>query len=341
MRKQVKKYLNMDKFFYVSDGLNKIGPYSKDEVLRMLFSAQISLTDYILDTRDNIFCPLLQHEDFGGAGNVNSTVNKQPISQNAMAKNIDFSSLRNDLPKSAMDLRRERKAAAPAAAAPAAAPAPVAKAAAPEPAVNSEPTMVLAPVLGEDLTTFTQITSTTRVISNNNNLNFYLKLKDKEYGPFKFLVLLSLYKGNKIGLDSAIKAEQDKGYRKLSDFLPAELQKSIHMTPIMNANVIPKNFWKRKNLRLDYEEMVIIANETYSLVAKSIDLSTDGIAVFWVYDIPLNEKFTMTLFDPAKNVVQVTGTLMRKEAIPNVDGFPIFKAVFIFDQKLDIKSFIA
>ena len=328
----------MDKFFYVSDGLNKIGPYTKDEVLRMLFSAQISLTDFILDTRDNIFCPLLQHEDFGGAGNVNSTVNKQPISQNAAAKKIDFSSLRNDLPKNAMELRKERKARQ-SAEPPTPAPAYIAPAA--EAAINSEPTKVIAPPPAEDPTSFTQITSTTRVINNNNNLNFYLKLKDKEYGPFKFLVLLSLYKGSKIGLDSAIKTDQDKSYRKLSDFLPSELQKSIHMTPVMNSEVVPKNFWKRKNLRLDYEEMVIIANETYSLVAKSIDLSSDGMAVFWVYDIPLNEKFTLTLFDPAKNVVQVTGTLTRSQAVPNTEGYPLFKAVFIFDQKLDIKSFIA
>jgi hypothetical protein len=329
----------MDKFFYVTDGLNKIGPYTKDEVLRMLFSAHISLTDSILDTRDNMLVPLLQHEDFGGAGNVNATMNKQPIAPNPVAQKIDFSSLRNDLPKTAMELRKERKekalASGLAPAAPKAAPA------APAPVAEPEPTRVIAPVLGDDATSITQITSTTRVINSNNNLNFFLKLNDKEYGPFKFLVLLSLYKANKIGLDSSIKTDLDKSYRKLSDFLPAELQKSIHVTPIMNTNVVPKNFWKRKNVRLDYEEMVILANDTYSLVAKSIDLSADGIAVVWVYDIPLNEKFKLTLFDPAKNVVQLSGTLTRKEAIPNSDGFPLFKAVFIFDQKLDIKNFIA
>ena len=320
----MKNYSNMDKFFYVTDGTNKIGPYSKDEILQMLFSAHISLTDSILDTRDNILSPLLQHEDFGGAGNVNATVNKQPISQNVIAKRIDFSSLKTTLPKTSMDVRKERKL----------------KRQTPE-GTEKEPTQAVPPVLGDDPTAITQITSTTRVINANTNLNFFLKLGEKEYGPFKFLILLSLFKENKITLDSAIKTANDTSYRKLADFLPAELQKSIHMTPIMNANVVPKNFWKRKNLRLDYEEMVIITNESYSLVAKSIDLSAEGIAVFWVYDIPVNEKFTLTLFDKAKNLVQVPGTLVRKEAIPNNDNFPLYKAVFIFSEKLDIKNFIA
>ena len=322
----MKNYSNMDKFFYVTDGTNKIGPYSKDEILQMLFSAHISLTDSILDTRDNILSPLLQHEDFGGAGNVNATVNKGPISQSVMAKRIDFSSLKTNLTKTPEELRKERKLKRPV-----------------NPDAGTEPTTTRAmpPVLGDDPTSITQITSTTRVINSNNNLNFYLRLKEKEYGPFKFLILLSLYKENKINLDSQIKTEHDKAYKKLSDFLPAELQKSIHMTPIMNSSVVPKNFWKRKNLRVDYEEMVIIANENYSLVAKSIDLSADGIAVFWVYDIPLNEKFTLTLFDVAKNLIQISGTLTRKEAIPNNDNFPLFKAVFIFSEKLDIKNFIA
>ena len=187
------KHCNMDKFFYVTDGLNKIGPYSRDEVLQMLFSAHISLTDSILDTRDNMLCPLLQHEDFGGAGNVNATMNRQPISTNAVANKIDFSSLRNEMPKTATDLRRERKerqmqgsAMNPA----------VAK------AQPEEKTQLMRPTPANDATSITQITTTTRVINSNNNLNFYLKLKDQEYGPFKFLVLLSLYKGNKIGLDT-------------------------------------------------------------------------------------------------------------------------------------------
>lgn len=337
----MKPYLNMDKFFYVIDGLNKIGPYSKDEILQMLFSAHISLTDSILDTRDYILSPLLQHEDFGGSGGVNATMNKQTLSPNPVAKRIDFSSLRADLPKKSLDARKERKLARQMReneiTSGGQAPAPAVSA---SPQVVPESTKAMPPVFGDDPTTITQITTTTKVINSNSNLNFYLKLRDKEYGPFKFLILLSLYKENKITLDSAIKTETEKSYRKLSDYLPAELQKSIHMTPIMNSNVVPKNFWKRKNFRLDYEEMVIISNETYSLVAKSIDLSIDGIAVFWVYDIPLNEKFSLTLFDNSKNLVQINGTLVRKEAIENTDNFPLFKAVFLFDQKIDIKSFI-
>ena len=43
----------------------------------------------------------------------------------------------------------------------------------------------------------------TNKIKANTSTNFFLKVKDKEFGPLKFLILLSLFKQNKISLEKA------------------------------------------------------------------------------------------------------------------------------------------
>lgn len=311
----------MEKFFYVFDGLNKIGPYSKDEILKMLFSAHISLTDSVFDTRDNVLSPLLQHEDFGGSGAViNSSVNARISGDGMAAPKVDFSGLHTDPLKTNKSTTTKPNVKAP--------------------TTGTTPAASM-PTSNQATSNSAQINTTTKLMNANNNLNFYVNLNNKEYGPFKFLILLSLYKQNKINLTSPVKVQDSATWGKLSDFIPVDVQKSVHMTPIIGSNVLPKNFWKRKNLRLDYEEMVILTNETYSLVAKSIDLSVEGMAVVWIYDIPLNQEFHISLFDSHKNLTQIKGKLVRRESIPNNDNYPLYKAVFIFSEKLEIKNFIS
>ena len=87
----------MEKPFYVTDGMNKIGPFSKEEVLHMLYNAHISIMDYIVDARDNRMCPLLQHEDFGGEGGTHSITSSSGIAgltPKSLANKYGFGELR-------------------------------------------------------------------------------------------------------------------------------------------------------------------------------------------------------------------------------------------------------
>ena len=360
----------MEKPFYVTDGMNKIGPFSKDEVLHMLYSAHISLLDYIVDSRDGRMCPLLQHEDFGGDGGTHSISGRGGIAgltPEDLSSKFGFGDLRSRTHKDREEKRKEKMRqdamgshlrkvidakpeldakepeaptsvipsafnSPPAPAKPTAGPAPIPKA--PPQAKDPEQTVTIANVDVDEETT-------TTTLKSNNSVNFFLKIKGKEYGPLKFLILLSLLKQGKLTAETSTRSENDKGYRKLSDFLPKELQKTIQVTPMMSAGVLPKNLWKRKNVRVDYEEMVLMNNPRYSLVGKSIDLSAEGIAVIWVYDVPVNEEFELSLFDLEKNVVTIKGRLTRKEPLSNDNGIPFYKAVFIFKEKIQIKNFIA
>jgi hypothetical protein len=343
----------MDKPFYVTDGMNKIGPFSKDEVLHMLYSAHISLLDYIVDSRDGRMCPLLQHEDFGGDGGTHSLASTAGIAgltpENLSAK-FGFGELRKQTDKAREEKRNEKMRRGQFES-----PSHLKRVIDAKPELSAEKKEPEATATTSGLTatvpdnpavpkTFPALDideeTTTTTLKSNNSVNFFLKVKDKEYGPLKFLVLLSLLKQNKLTSDSSTRSENEKGWRKLSDYIPKELQKTIQVTPILNAGVLPKNQWKRKNVRVDYDEMVLINNPRYSLVGKSLDLSAEGIAVIWVYDVPLNEEFEISLFDLDKNVVTVKGRLTRREPISNDNGIPFFKAVFIFKEKIQIKSFI-
>ena len=54
----------MNKFFIFSDGLNKFGPFSKEEIEKMMFENKLYLTDMIFDIRTKQWAKILLHPDF-------------------------------------------------------------------------------------------------------------------------------------------------------------------------------------------------------------------------------------------------------------------------------------
>lgn len=336
--------------FYITDGLNKIGPFSKEEVMQMLYSSHISITDYIVDSRDNRTCPLLQHEDFGGDGSTHTITASKGIgglTPESLESKFGF----GDLRKQANKDREEKKNA-------------FRKGIAEPPShlkniiqqrpdlaanANTKPTPTSTPANPINENTATQtFTMTMKIdesrisstIKSNTSFNFFLKVKEKEFGPLKFLVLLSLLKQNKISLNSLVRHETEPSWKKLSEFVPDELQKTIHLQAVTTDNVLPKSLWKRKNVRVDYEEMVVCNSSRYSLVGKSVDLSAEGMAVIWVYDVPAEDDYELSFFDLDRNLVTVDARLVRRDEIKSND-VQLYKAVFIFKQKIQIKNFIA
>jgi len=346
----------MGKHFYVTDGMNKIGPFTKEEVLRMLYSAHISLMDYIVDARDGRMCPLMQHEDFAsGSGSKDITEDEgddagpSGVAQPDMASRFNFKDLKTQTQQQKADIRKQRssrkEAALPTS------PLKQVMTANPELAVTKHEKSVRKydPIVDEVTVTVAEplpevdvdedVTTTT--MKTNSSVNFYLKVKNKEYGPLKFLLLLSLIKQNKLTPQTSTRTESETEWHPLSDYLPKELQQTIQITPMMSPDVLPKNLWKRKNLRVDYEEIVLVNNPRYSLVGKSVDLSPEGIAVIWVYDVPVNEEFELSIFDIDKNVVNLKGRLSRKQPLVTDNGITFYKAVFLFKERIQLKNFVA
>lgn len=358
----------MEKPFYITDALNKIGPFSREEVLQMLYSSHISITDYIIDARDNRMCPLLQHEDFGGDGGTHSqaqSVGIAGLSPKSLQSKYGFGELRKQIHKdreSKINDKRFSKsqiaqgsshlneviAARPdlkvnsASTSVGQTPKPPTPKPPPPPQASQQPNRMKDTSIGVvQNSILINSESTTTTLKHNTSANFFVRVKGKEFGPVKFLVLLSLLKQNKIGLEVPTKNDHDNEWKTLSDYIPPELQQTIHISPVSSQNVLPKAMWKRKNVRVDYEEMVVCHNERYSFVGKSIDLSAEGMAVVWVYDAPVNEEFELSFFDLEKNLVTVKAILNRKEQIVGENDIPLFKAVFIFKDKIQIKNFIA
>ena len=206
----------MEKPFYVTDGMNKIGPFTKEEVLNMLYNAHISLLDYIVDSRDGRMCPLLQHEDFGGEGSTHSITRNAGIAgltPENLDKKYGFGDLRKKTHKereeqrvqkfrqAAMEnpshLKRVIDAKPELSVGEEKAPPPT-----PAPAAASSPTPMGSPNAFDPDQTVTRNTvtnveideeTTTSTLKTNSSVNFFLKVKNKEYGPLKFLILLSLF----------------------------------------------------------------------------------------------------------------------------------------------------
>ena len=72
----------------------------------MLYDSHISITDYIVDSRDNRTCPLLQHEDFGGEGATHSVTASKGIaglSPQSLENKFGFGELRKQVHKDRED----------------------------------------------------------------------------------------------------------------------------------------------------------------------------------------------------------------------------------------------
>ena len=315
----------------------------------MLFNSHISITDFILDSRDNRTCPLLQHEDFGGAGDTISSRSNSPSNPNTNLEKYGFAELRkksnllrnsNDPAERARiqkELRQNLKSPDHARPAPKITPTQITDE---DNTVFYNTSVTSSEPETTQNTNISDILNSSNTLKNNNSKNFYIKSKDKEYGPLKFLVLLSLLKQNKLKPDIKTRTESETEYHDLTHYLPKDILQTIRVAPVVNSNILPKTKWLRKNVRIDYDDIVLLTNESYSLAARSIDLSAGGISVIWVYDIPLNEKFAISLFDIEKNIYTVNGILTRKETLPKNNGYSIFKAIFLFEENIQIKNFI-
>jgi hypothetical protein len=52
-----------DKFFYFSDGARRFGPYSRQQVLDLLYQSRVGIMDQIFDSRTQEWTKLYSHGD--------------------------------------------------------------------------------------------------------------------------------------------------------------------------------------------------------------------------------------------------------------------------------------
>lgn len=301
--------------YYVSDGINKVGPLSIEEIKKLVFNSQISITDFIFDPRDNKMYPLLQHEAFGGDGNVSigTAEGYSETQAGTRTSSLDFSSLRSgkNILQSPKISSRERRAST------------AHSNSSPEATISGVSTVAVEPQ-----------------IKIQRSSDFYVQVNGKEFGPVKFLMLLSLLKQNKIKTDTPARTASHNTWAQLKNYLPAEYNSTINITPLVSNEVLPKTHWKRKNLRIDYDEVVLIRNAKYDVVAKALDLSAEAIAILWVYDIPIGEELELSLFDAEQKLLKITGKISRIEPVANKEEMPLFKAVIVFNEKIAIRNFV-
>ena len=325
----------MKKPFYVTDGLNRIGPFSKEEVLTMLYNATISIMDYVIDSRDNRMCPLLQHEDFGGEGEVHGLVGGKGIAgltPKNLSQKFGFAELRQKKNVDRDDRRDAKKKTRPKDGATSHL----------QEVINAFPELA-AKQSDEEKTVaatgFADEQTATTAIKNSMGTAFYVKIKDKEYGPIKYLILLSLLFHNKVDLKAKVRTEGSNDYRELDDFVPDEVEKTMDFEPLFSDELLPRKDWRRKNPRIEFEEIVLINNDDYCFVAKSIDLSNEGISVLCAYEIAEGEAFDISIFDLEKNIQTFKAKSVRNSPM-RAGNIGMFRVAFVFDKKISLKSFI-
>jgi hypothetical protein len=76
------------------------------------------------------------------------------------------------------------------------------------------------------------------------------------------------------------------------------------------------------------------------LLGRSIDLSAGGISIIWFYDLTLNQKFEISLFDLDKNLVKVKAHITRNEYLASNSEFKMYESVFLFNENIQLKNFI-
>lgn len=169
---------------------------------------------------------------------------------------------------------------------------------------------------------------------------FYVSLNSKEYGPINFLFLLSLVQLKKIELSSKARLENDLSWKRVEDFVNKDFFYDIEFSPLVREEQLPTPRWKRKNIRIDYDEVVLLNNANHTLVAKALDISSEAIALIWVHAVPVKEEFELSLIDREKKIIRVKAILTRKELLSDEGGESVYKAVFTFTERISMKNFI-
>ena len=309
----------MNKVFLFSDGLNKFGPFAKEEIEKMMFENKLYLTDLIFDTRTKQWTKILLHPDF-----VNDTPDAPEVSDG-------IAGLMSD--RFTVDGEKIKKEGIK------------------DLAINKMIKDAQKEELAKQKKVFTILQDGVTAESDSSGKNEKLELEDLDVekwyikeggvilGPYHFLTILTMMRDHSLDDRNYLRKGKNGPWQiatmafSLSDVASFEA-----MAPGKTQSLLPPRAWLRKNLRRDFVLLFYVNDGKQEYIVQGFDISENGVS--FVTMVPcffINQRLLVSLVVAIDNIIKVDGEVLRIEKVESkaVDMI-LTKYALKLDQKIDL-----
>jgi hypothetical protein len=303
-----------DKYFYFSDGARRFGPYSRQQVLDLLYQSRVGIMDQIFDSRTQEWTKLYSHGDFDVEETEKHMVTLG-LTPEVRATNVsDVAEL--------ISAKLKSKPGAPPPLPAAGVPAAAAKI--PEKAKEGT-------VSGGGLTkSIPQSPTETK--------SWFMKEGAITLGPYHYLTILAMIQDGTLRDNDLLKQKGEKDWKKVVEIFSKEEREQVGaLIPLRIENIAPERANLRKDMRRDINRVLLVSDEKVQYVVQGLDISVGGIAFASLAPhFQVGQVLTCTLTHTTKDIVDVKGTVHRIQTIKSANNeIKLLKYVLIFDEKID------
>ena len=309
----------MNKFFIFSDGLNKFGPFSKEEIEKMMFENKLYLTDMIFDIRTKQWAKILLHPDF-----VDDTPEVVEASDGIAGLMPDRATVDGDKirKEGVKDLAIKG----------------IIDAAKKEEKAKQKKVFT---ILQEGMT------SESDNSGKKDSLEFedldankwYIKEGAVVLGPYHFLTILTMMRDHSLDERNYVrKGKNGQWLIPTMAFSSQDIQNFAALTPGKTTSLLPARAWQRKNLRRDFDLLFYVNDGRQELIVQGFDISEHGVSfVTMVPVFHIGQKLSCSLVVAIDNIIRVDGEVLRIEKVDSkaVDMM-LTKYALKLDQKIDL-----
>lgn len=308
-----------EKIFFLSNGINLLGPFTKEELLRMVYNGELKKDARVYDISTSQWCKMENHPKF----------TRKDFEENNLVIFGLHSSNNNE---TGIKIKRPKKLRAltsksnPASSKPATA--------APPTKANAQPPPLETGFIS------TSIVEKQSLLSNEK---WYIADGKFLLGPYHYLSLIYMLKQGTIPFDQSIRREDQKEFKTIEDILTARELKSLTELDCLKYQVeMPKDLTSRRFERKNVDFYLYFTFNGTQYIVQAYDISAYAIAfVTHEGSFSVREKGECAMIQKDESILAVTGSILRKDEVKSrkIDT-KLFKYAFFFDREVQLENVI-
>lgn len=304
--------MSNDKIFFISNSINLLGPFAKEELLRMLYNGEIKKDIRIYDISENKWMRMESHPKFTKKDfEENNLVIIGLHSSNSNATGI----------KIKKKIRKPQKLAKKT----------------PSPQVPQKPKSQ-GPSPGDTVFINTAIVDKQSLLVSEK---WYLQDGNFKLGPYHYLSLIYMLREGVITFEHAILREDQSSWKTMDEIVSArEMNTLAELDCIRNHVDIPREMSLRKIERkdVDFYHYFLFNGEQYTV--QAYDIAPSSIAfVSQESDFIVSQPGECAFVQRDESILVVHGKIIRRDDVKSRKiGANLFKYAFVFDQDIDLEN---
>lgn len=315
-----------DKFFYFSNGTKRFGPYSRQQVLNLIFQNRVGIMDLVFDSRSQEWTKLMNHVDF--------EMDESDKSQFVIGLAPEIKTTNTDFMQQLTNITSKPKAGAGAPPV-IGGPPPIENASAPKPA-----SPLMPKIEAHESSGATSVSGLTLAIPQNasETKSWYMKEGAITLGPYHYLTIISMIQDGTLRDTDLLRQKGEKDWKAVSEIFSKEDRDQVgSLIPQAIQATAPDRANLRKDIRRDINRVLLVSDDKVQYVVQGLDISLGGISFASLAPhFTVGQILTCTLTHTTKDIVNVKGKVVRVQPIKSSnDEIELLKYVLIFDEKID------